>query len=524
MRQFETAGLALALLLLTVITGVNSVTRVRHFTPDSMAYVDAARNLNAGRGLSSSTAGLNQFHLRIAPSIPVPLTSYAPLYPVVIAAVARVGPEAAEAALIVSELGWLFVLALGYVLARRLWGDPAAWLAVAVLLVYAPLREAGSAAWSETLGLVFLLSSLYHLVAGTRARGGALRRAAIAGISAGLAFATRYALVPLLGVGPLLILARRPRATRLHEAGVFVGAALIPVAAVVLRNRALEGAALPGAPGSGSSVLGNLGDAMRILFGVTLGRFAWPVEALLTLTAVALALLIAWRREHTPVPAVRRAFGGDAAGLVAWCAAYIAFLVVVRSIRNFDPIDMRLVLPAGVVVVLLVCGFLAKGFRLPRSVAAGLLLASIAFVALRETRNLRRDPVRTTASEIAASERLAWIATNTSPRDLVIGDNAVDVSFYTGRHAIAFSPYPFTDFASEERVRAWVAAHRGDHDRYWIVLSSRYERVEDWEAHFGPWFGRLASGRDTVDAGLGTPLRLRDAIVYPYDPEAPGRD
>jgi hypothetical protein len=513
MFRLGVAGFALALLLVTALMAVDSVTRVRHFTPDSMAYVDAARNLNAGRGLSSSTAGLNQFHLRTEPAIPVPFTSYAPLYPVAIAGIARLGIPAAEAALVVSALAWWVVLALAFFLARRIWGEAAAGLAVAILVFYAPLREAGNSAWSEALGLVFVLASLHSL-----ARGGKIFRAASAGLYAGLAFATRYALIPLLVLGPLVLLARRPRSDRWREASAFTAAALVPVAAVVLRNRALEGAALPGAPGSGSSVTGNLAETTRILFGTILGRFAWPVEALVALGVVALALLVARRREHALAPVVRRAFGGDAAILVAWCTAYVAFLVVVRSLRNFDPIDMRLVLPAGVIAVLLACGLLAEGLRLSRRAAAVVLLASLAFVTVREARNLVRDPARTTASEIAASERLSWIAANTTPRDLVIGDNTVDVSFYTGRHAIAFSPYPFTDFASEGRVRAWVAAHRGDHDRYWIVLSRRYERAEDWEARFGPWFARLASGRDTVDAGLGPPLRLRDAIVYPYDP------
>jgi len=98
---------------------VNSLVRVRRFSPDSMLYVDAARNVAAGRGLVSNIVGLNQPGVSLDDALPVPFITYAPLYPFAIAGVARLGPEAAEAALLVAVLGWLAIVLLGYALAGK---------------------------------------------------------------------------------------------------------------------------------------------------------------------------------------------------------------------------------------------------------------------------------------------------------------------------------------------------------------------------------------------------------------------
>src|SRR5690242_20197478 len=111
------AALVLALVALGAVVGWNSLTRLRRFTPDSMVYVDVARNVNAGQGLAYDTLKLDDPSPLIERTIPVPLTTFPPLYPLTVAALARLaGPrlEAAEAALAVAALGALACLLLAW--------------------------------------------------------------------------------------------------------------------------------------------------------------------------------------------------------------------------------------------------------------------------------------------------------------------------------------------------------------------------------------------------------------------------
>src|SRR5262249_6823244 len=149
-----------------------------------------------------------------------------------------------------------------------------------------------------------------------------------------------------------------------------------------------------------------------------------------------------WRRDRSPGPLLRTITGRDAGLLLAWTVSYLGYLVVVRTFRSIDPIDDRLVVPAGATAVLLGCAVLARGVRLSPRAAAVVLVGALAFAAQREAVVLRQREPRTTADELADSPRLAWIAAHTSPRDLVFGDRTIDVPFYARRRSIAFWTYP----------------------------------------------------------------------------------
>src|SRR5262249_51929174 len=137
--------------------------RVRGITPDSMAYIDVARHLRGGQGLSTGTLGFNQQHLDVARTLPAPFVSQAPLYPLTIAVFSWSGLEPASAALLVAAVAWWAIVLLGYVLTRRAYGETAARLAVALLVLWPPLRQSAYNAWSETLGVALTLASLLAL-------------------------------------------------------------------------------------------------------------------------------------------------------------------------------------------------------------------------------------------------------------------------------------------------------------------------------------------------------------------------
>ena len=105
-RRAAPALLALAALAYCGLFAANSLIRVRTFTADSMNYVDVARRVAGGDGLVQSTGGFNQpFYLSGDLDLPAAFTAQPPGYPLVIAFLARLGVETADAALVVSALG-----------------------------------------------------------------------------------------------------------------------------------------------------------------------------------------------------------------------------------------------------------------------------------------------------------------------------------------------------------------------------------------------------------------------------------
>jgi len=511
MAAWSNRILWLSLLGLCLVVGHNSLTRLRHFSPDSMVYVDVARNFNAGRGLGYSTLELNDPELPLERALPVPLTTFPPLYPLAIAGVARLplGLEAAEAALALAALGWLAVILLGHALARRAWGEPAGRLAAALLLVYAPLHQSGTTAWSETLGLSLLLGSMLALPrAGVAGRG----RVALSGLLGGLAFATRYALAPWLVLAPVLVVVAlwRTRRQAFARALLWGAAALVPALLVLARNRRIDGTFMPEAGPSTTPFLVNLSAALRTLLGNVVGDGAWAVQAAGVVALLALAVGLAWRCDRS-----LRALVGDGAPL-AWAVGYTVFLVVEGSVREFDAISGRLVLPAGVAAVIFASGAIARGLRVSARLATAALVLALTFVSVREARLWHDLPATTSAQEIAASPRFAWLARHTGPRDLLIGDAMMDVAFHVRRPTISYEDWPGTVPADPARLRAWCVLHRAEYAQAWIVLNDRWPHARDWGRRYGAFFARLATGHDTSDAGVGRAIVLPDAIVYPY--------
>ena len=220
--------------ILLVLFVVNSLTHTRQFPYDAMNYVDVARHVAQGDGLVQTTVGMFQPRLAVLPSDgPVPFVAQAPLFPLLIAALHALGASFQDAALLLSALGYLLTLGLGTLLARRFYGDGGAQLVLVALLVYAPLAQAGRTALTEALALGLLLGSLALVTAPERH----LRapELAAAGLLAGLAFATRYALVAWIPLGLLWIL-WRSRGRALPGAVAYVLGAALPVVPILIRN------------------------------------------------------------------------------------------------------------------------------------------------------------------------------------------------------------------------------------------------------------------------------------------------
>jgi hypothetical protein len=206
--------------------------------PDSVSYLEAARNLAAGRGVTTTEA--DGAELR-------PLTRFPPLYPVALAAITRLGPDALDAA------RWLNLVLFGanVVLSSLLMARCAPgsrWLPAlaAVLMASSPeIVMLHGMALSEPLFLLFAFSGLLLLSLHLETPKG--RTLLAASLLVALAFLTRYLGGALVATGILAILLApnaRPQ-RRIKEAAAFAAISALPIVLWVLHNR-LGGASATG--------------------------------------------------------------------------------------------------------------------------------------------------------------------------------------------------------------------------------------------------------------------------------------
>jgi len=328
-------------------------------SPDSAAYVGAARNLLAGRGLTlPGLAG------------DLPFTHYPPLYPALLALAGLStgdplsGGRALHALLWAANL-FLIVWALAQG-ARR-----ASWVAVAGALfaLTAPtLVEIHLMAWSEPAFLAgVLLGCLLLAMYLDAPRWPFLLASALA---TSLALLTRYAGVALVGAGglSLLLLDRRRWSHRLGASAAFGLISVLPLALWTLYTLTTAGRASSRELAFHPIGREQLGQALDTLAGWLLVPHTAPTMVKFGALIVAgAALAVAWAKAQALPPLVKV--------LGLFSMVYLAFLTL--SISFFDantPLDNRILSPlyaAGLIVALSVSGaHLRRG--VPAIVALGI--------------------------------------------------------------------------------------------------------------------------------------------------------
>ena len=544
-RRAAPALLALAALAYCGLFAANSLTRVRTFTADSMNYVDVARRVAAGDGLVQSTGGFNQpFYLSGDLDLPSAFTAQPPGYPLAIAVVSRFGMDAADAALVVSALAYAGILALVYLLGQRIGGSAAALIALGAALLFVPLTHLGRAALSECLAVAVVLTFFLLLdwlferrrvdVPGVPAEGGppswrGLRLPFTLGLLAGVAFGLRYSLwaLPLIGAVALWFtgVARRGARTASgqgYSAMALAVGALLPMAWILARNQVVGGHFLPPAMPGVTTLPESLSHATTAVLGgwrsIALGN--WPDAALF---AVVLGVLVAFAiqaardsgRSRAPVSCHLPLF------LCLWAGLYLVALVWRSTQANFDPIGVRLTLPATVALIPAFGALVAAALPMTRRVAwlsTSILIVCFGIAFVREAtlwssgRDVRAFEFR--------SERQQWLRDHTGPGDLVIGGGTMDVPFlFPGRFAISYAGLPYTEVLAYPDLQRISDRHCPDFDRLLLVVrptvqlgGTRSDQdPSDW---LGPLIADARAGRHERYPLLAPLATLNEARIY----------
>lgn len=437
---------ALAALVIGAVVG----SRTPGFTTDSESYLDVARSLVMGQGLVQHVVDFWR------PGLPDPLGLWPPLYPLLVAGLARLGAPLEGAARFVSGVSFPVFALVFLALAGELLGAGTAALAV-TLIAIATLAVAFAAgmAWSEMLYLALATGALLQLArmeAATRASrdGPSPRLVLLAGALAGLTAVTRYIGVVLLPVGfAWLVFMRVPSRARV----LWLAAAALPPALWFAHNlvhfHALTGPGLPPAHGPAFTIVGQLLPALRW------GFVPWPLEASGFASGVFVIVLFA-------LGAFAWATGGARALVAAYAGLYLVVLLGLRASLTFNVIGYRYLTPVMPLLWLAAAtglAWLAERMRFAGTAARVVAVSMLALSAVALVRFVVRlpDPAPESVTRRAELAELRTLLDGTT--GAVLGDAGHRVRSATGRDAVEIPSAPFAArvFTAEDEAR-WRAA------------------------------------------------------------------
>jgi Dolichyl-phosphate-mannose-protein mannosyltransferase len=466
-------AVCLALLgLYVLLFAFNSFTRTREFEDgDTMNFVDVARHVAAGQGVRQSVLGFDQPVFGVDDPIPTPLTHQPPLFPLTVAALSHTGLSITDAALVISGVCYGFTLLASYFIAARLFGRREALATVLLLALYAPLRDFSRSAFSDPLGLALMLGAYWLLASYGASQPKRPALAAVAGLVAATAVATRYALAPLVVVGAWFVFVEA--SYRVRDAVLFLVAPALVAAALVWHNMSiLHGSPVPHYLPSTTGYVKNFLGAMGSLVSEYSDLPSAPLKFAALLAVLAAICFVAVRRGRLLSALSSAALTGKSAHLLtAFVFLYLTFLIVQRSHSYIDPISARYLLPGSVVIVMLFAAFAVRAVAVEaRTLAVAGTLAALAMVG-HEMYTTATTAKYDAQRLIDESGRLTWIQKSTTGTDMIIGEDTVDVAFYFHRPAaVSYSPFPYTETLPYDKLIALCHRFRPEYSRVLLIV------------------------------------------------------
>ena len=412
------AGLSAAHILIRTATYGAAVTY------DSSFLLSTAINFLAGEGWRNFTG--------------YPLVGWAPLFPLLLAALGWLGIEPFEAGRLLNAAAFgLTIFAAGDYLRSHLRSRGLALTATATIAVSLPLSDLASHFLTDSLFVLWTLLALIQLASFLQR--GERTPLLLGAVFAALAAVTRYPGVVLIGAGVLLLLVRRPLplAARLKDAVVFGAVSSLPLAGVLTRNWTVSGTLTGFRKGSGQSLSDALGQVAEVFRAWVIPPNAPDGVGYLLWTAVGLVVA-----AGAVVVVSGRGFGlskqdrGTALGVGpvipfgGFALAYLLFIVAIVPLVIHSQIPARYLLPVYVPLLLAAALLLDRFLSIETAgymaaakwgLASLVLLGTLAHIGFSAHRNLTITAEARVAgferwtfngSYWASSETLQYVRTN----------------------------------------------------------------------------------------------------------------
>lgn len=458
-NRWQPPTIFIAALLVALLASFTS----HGYSPDSYSYLEAARNLLAGQGFTSSILFVGS-----PPIDPAPLVTWPPVYPLAIAAVSIFGIEVDIAARLVAIFSFAGTATLIWLIGKRIYGSSAAATVAAVLmLVWPATLEVAGMAWSE-YPFIFLVLLATWLALKTAAWDRNRNLAAIGiGLLLAMAVLARYlgvVMLPVFGLALFFVLWRDwPLRSRTIAGAALCAAAVIPVLAWLARNWAATGTVTgPRQATVDEGLQYHATYALKTLVvdAVELGGRLLIVPELLGLrlvflagvlgiAAVLIVLVAARQLGSTQRIAATLAPGRNQVFLLLLAGGYLATTVAIRSFITVDPLNTRLLAPAYPFLILAGLGIILQVIRATVPAIeerAPLVMGSIAALAIAIL--VVPDSARSFDTGLGPQHRYPYIEQVESlvePGSIVAGNRINELNHFYDLTVITFSYYRHID-------------------------------------------------------------------------------
>ena len=205
--------------------------------------------------------------------------------------------------------------------------------------------------------------------------------------------------------------------------------------------------------------------------------------------------------------------------LLFWTIAYLIFIIAQRSAWYFGPDRanemVRIITPAGVVLLVFWAALINSALKEFRLVPYLLVCVLLALSFSREARATVKTPALDFEWPVRNSERLDWLAAYATEKDLIIGDDTVDIPFFLkSRLVVSFSTYPITSCATYDLVISYSRRHCATYRNIYLVLSSQNLSERQWRTAYGDFFADLVFGHSEKYPDITLVRQLRDASIF----------
>jgi hypothetical protein len=513
--------LCVALLAIYVVWfAFNSYSRTRGFEDGAtMNFIDVARHIASGQGVTQATLGFNQPHFNVDDPIPTPLTHQPPLFPLMIAGVSQAGLSVTDSALLISVVSYALALVAAYRAVLLLFGATEALGALLLLASFAPLRDFSDSAFSDPPAIALMLVAFWVLARYANGPGKRAHLALLAGWIAAFGVATRYALAPLVVIAGLFVFSRATN--RLRDSLLFmVGPGVIGILLVWRNLTILQGSVMPHYLQLRTGLVANFLDALGVLVGDYADWGSRPLRIGILAVVILVALWLALRRGHLGATLHSVSWkGSGSAFLVTSGLAYCAFLIVQRSHSAIGPIGPREMLPGAVTFLLLFAVFAvrATGINPARLAVAGSAIG-LGLIAYEADTTLV-TPSYSAARVVEQSERLSWARKNTTHDDLIIGEDSVVFPFYFDRTvAVSYSLFPSTEILPYDKTLQLCHRFKPLYSRVLLIIprhpASHESANVNWSIRLGPFIEALNFGRTGTYPAIVPLAVLKDGRVF----------